>query len=242
MGEKYLYQALPFLKDLDKNRREQFETYFQDAPLWLMDSFQIEEMDKGVIFVRENAPVDTIYFLGKVTIKATDYRMCGGIAYDFMRIDKVYAMGGMEIIMDLDVYSTTLQTVTPCTVVKMPKAQFERWIKTDIRVMKMEARLMGEYLLTEGRNSRAYLFLQGSDRLAMQFSDRYERYARQGVLCIRSTRQELSDATGLCVKTINRAIAKFTEQGLITREGNKILIDGTQYEGLKDIVRSVIEV
>ena len=32
-----------------------------------------------------------------------------------MRFDKVYAMGGMEFIMDLDTYKTTLRTVTRCT-------------------------------------------------------------------------------------------------------------------------------
>lgn len=30
---KYLQQALPFLADIDKDRREQFEQYFETAPL-----------------------------------------------------------------------------------------------------------------------------------------------------------------------------------------------------------------
>ena len=47
-----------------------------------MDSFHIEEMDKGVIFVRENAPVENIYFIGKGIIEAIDYRV-HGVAYEF---------------------------------------------------------------------------------------------------------------------------------------------------------------
>ena len=85
MGYKTLYEALPFLKDVDKDRQEQFKEYFKGAPLWLLDSFQIEEMDKNVIFVRENAPVDNIYFIGKGTIEAIDYRfhmsLCALIKY-----------------------------------------------------------------------------------------------------------------------------------------------------------------
>lgn len=240
MEQKYLYQALPFLRELDKRRRELFEAYFETAPVWLMDSFQIEVLEKGVTFVRENTPVETVYIVGQGSIRAVDYRIYG-IAYDFMRFDGVYAMGGMEVIMDLSEYRTTLETVTECTVIKIPRAKFERWLKTDIRALKQEAKLMGEYLLEQGRNSRAYLFLQGADRLAMLFTERYQRYAKQDVYRIRSTRQELAEASGLCVKTINRAVKKFQDEGLISREGNSILINREQYERIQAMVSSVVE-
>lgn len=236
---KYLLQALPFLTDIDADRREQFEQYFKTAPLWLLESIQIETLGKDVIFTRENSPVDTIYFIGKGRVKAIDYRIYG-IAYDFMRFDKVYALGGMEIIMDLKEYCTTLATITPCTIVKIPKSEFEAWVKTDIRALRNEAKLVGEYLLEQGRRSRAYLFLQGSDRLTMFFIEEYEKYAKKDVLTIKETRQELSDATGLCVRTINRAIKKFEEKGSVTRRGNKLLISQEQYQTLKSVVSAII--
>lgn len=147
---KYLYNVLPFLEKCKKETQKQFEEYFKSAPAWLMDSFQIEEMDKGQVFVRENTPIDTIYFVGKGMIKATDYRIYG-ITYDFMSFDCVHALGGMEIIMDLDTYMTTLETATPCTVVKIPKAQYEKWLLSDLRVLKLEAKLTGKSLLEDGR-------------------------------------------------------------------------------------------
>ena len=125
MGYKTLYEALPFLKNVDKDRQEQFKTYFKTAPLWLLDSFQIMEMEAGTILVRENMPVENIFFIGSGTIEAVDYRFFG-ITYEFMRFDKVYAMGGMEFIMDLDTYRTTLRTVTRCIVVKIPKNIFDQ--------------------------------------------------------------------------------------------------------------------
>lgn len=240
MGYKTLHEALPFLKDIDKDRRTQFEEYFRSAPLWLIESFHIEEMDKNVIFVRENEPVENIYFIGRGIIEAIDYRFYG-ITYEFMRFDKVYAMGGMEYIMDLDTYSTTLRTVTKCTVVRLSRANFEKWLRTDIRALKQEAKMVGEYLLQDGRKGRALLFLQGADRLAMLFVERYERYSRNAILHVKGTRQDLSNATGLCVKTINRSVKRFTEEGLITREGNQILINKNQYEALKKIIANVME-
>ena len=110
---------------MEEGRREQFIRYFKTAPVWLLEAFKVEKMEAGTAFVREGEPVDTVYFILDGTIKATDYRFYG-ITFDFVRFDKVYAMGGMEIIMELDNYRTTLQTVTPCRVLKIPKAQFEK--------------------------------------------------------------------------------------------------------------------
>ena len=60
MGERYLYQKCPFLKVLNQEKREQFETYFRTAPDWLIDSLVVEKIKKGTTFIRENNPADTI--------------------------------------------------------------------------------------------------------------------------------------------------------------------------------------
>lgn len=239
MAYKTLYEALPFLKDIDKKRREEFTEYFKTAPLWVLESFQIEEMDKGVIFVRENAPADNIYFIGKGVIEAVDYRV-HGVAYEFMRFDSVYAMGGMEYIMDMDTYRTTLRTVTKCTVVKMSRANFEKWMSADIHALKLEAKKVTNYLLEEGRKGRTLLFLQGANRLSMLLVERFEHYARNGVLQIKGGQQGLANSTGLCLKTINRAVKKLSDSGLLTKEGNKIFVNQEQYEKLKEKISQIV--
>ena len=238
-SEQKLEHVLPFLKKIDQERREQFELYFRTAPEWLLESFSIEEMDKGTVFVREGEPVDTIFLVGDGIIKATDYRIYG-IPYDFMLFKKVYAYGGMEILMDLDRYRSTLQTVTKCTMLKIPSVQFRKWMKTDIDALKQESKLMGEYLLEQARNSRAFLFLQGTDRLAFLLIKWYEKYAVDGVLRLRSDRQELADCTGLCVKTITRSMQKFEEMGLIKKEKRTVVIDREQYGRLKEQIAAIL--
>ncbi|MDE7313371.1 MAG: Crp/Fnr family transcriptional regulator [Eubacterium sp.] len=239
MKEVYLEEVLPFLKRIDKERREQFQDYFKNAPLWILENFVIEKLQKGTTFIREGEPVDMVYFIGDGTIKATDHRIYG-ISFDFMLFTKVYAYGGMEIIMDIDRYTTTLQTVTDCTVVKIPKAQFAKWMSTDIISLKYEAKLMGEYMLEQARNVRAFLFLQGANRLAMLFTNRYEKYAVGGCLKLCNDRQELSDFTGLSVKTITRSVNKLKEDGLITKQGNTIVICEEQYNRLKENLMEVL--
>ncbi len=239
MGENYLEKALPFLKELEEDRRNQFYEYFYDVPVWLVECFVIEKMEKGRTFIREGELVDTIYFIADGIIKATDYRIYG-ISFDFMFFSKLYALGGMEVVMGDKRYRTSLQTVTDCTVLKLPKAQFERWMKSDIRALRHESKLMGEYLLEQARNVRALLFLQGSDRLAMMLVNKYEMYAGKGVLTINGDRQELSDCTGLSVKTITRSVKKLCEEGMITKKGNDIIVNRKQYIQLKDCLAEVL--
>ena len=239
MRDYYLEEVLPFLKHIDKERREQFLAYFRNAPLWIFENVSIEKIEKGKTFIREGEPVEAVYFIGDGIIKATDYRIYG-ISFDFMLFTNVYAYGGMEIIMDMGKYRTSLQTVTDCIVLKIPKAKFNQWMKTDIQSLRYEAKLMGEYLLEQARNVRAFLFLQGQDRLAMLLINRYEKYAEQGVLRIRNDRQELSDFTGLSVKTITRSVKKLREEGLISKEGSNIVIGKEQYASLKENLMEVI--
>lgn len=232
---KYLYDALPFLKDVSRNRQEQFEEYFRNAPLWLMDAFQVERLERGRILIREGDPADTIYFIGQGTIEATDYRIYGS-PYDYMRFDKVHAFGGMEFIMDLDAYRTTLRAVTDCVVVKLPRSKFEEWMYSDLQSLKYEAKLVGEYLVKEARQSRLLLFLEGADRLALLLVGRYEQYGKDGVLRVSDSRQALASETGLCLKSISRSVKKFLEDGLISKEGNRIIIGRQQYEDLRALV------
>lgn len=239
MGDNHLEQVLPFLKRIDKERRDQFYAYFKNAPLWLFDCFSIEEMDKGRTFIREGNPVDIIYFIGDGLIKATDYRIYG-IKFDFLLFTNVYAYGGMEVIMGLDKYQTSMQTVTDCTVLKIPRAQFARWMQTDIHALRHESKLMGEYLLEQARSIRAFLFLQGPDRLVMLFTNRYRKFAVNGVLKLNNDRQELSDYTGLSVKTITRSVQKLEKEGLVTKKRNHILINREQYIQMKENLSQIL--
>jgi len=237
---KYLYDALPFLKDIDRNRQEQFEDYFRSAPLWLMDTFQVEYLKCGDIFIRENDPADTIFFIGNGIIEAIDYRVYG-IPYDYMRFDMVHAFGGMEFIMDLDRYRTTLRAVTDCVIAKLPRCKFEKWMYSDLQALKHEAKLVGEYLVKEARQNRIFLFLEGADRLALLLLVRYEQYNENGVLCLRESRQRLADETGLCVKSVNRGVKKLLNEGLISKDGSRIYINRLQYDGLHALVSQKIQ-
>ena len=45
MENKYLAKILPFLDEIEKDRRKQFEEYFRTAPMWLMDGGRAGKRD-----------------------------------------------------------------------------------------------------------------------------------------------------------------------------------------------------
>lgn len=240
MDGNYLYEKIPVLRKLDEDRQKEVESFFENAPKWLIDSIKVVKIKKEEIFIQENKPVQWIYILIDGTARATDYRIYG-IVYDFMRVNDLEAMGGMEIVLDLPIYRATIQAVTPCVALKISKECYEKWLNTDIKALKREAKTVGLYLLETDRKSRAYLFLQGADRLALYLTDLYQKYAKDGVLKDYGTRQDLSEKTGLCVRTVNRSIKKFYENGWISKQGNKFSINEKQYDRMNEAVSVLIE-
>ncbi|MDO5410347.1 MAG: Crp/Fnr family transcriptional regulator [Lachnospiraceae bacterium] len=237
---KHLYETVPELKKLNQKRQGEVNEYFDDAPKWLIDSIQVVKMPKNATFIHENEPVSAVYIVVRGTVRAADYRICG-IVYDFMRVEHMEAMGGMEIVLDLPTYRATIQCVTPCLALKISRECYERWLNTDIKALKREARTVGRYLLETDRKSRSYLFLQGADRLMLYLVDLYKKYAQEELLVVKSTRQELSEMTGLCVRTVNRSVKKFYENRWITKQGNNFSISKEQYEQMSEAVSKLIE-
>ena len=234
-------RELPFLRYIDKNKVDQYKDYFSTAPDWLIESLRLEQYERDFVFVRENLPVENVYFVVKGSIEAVDYRF-QGVVYEFMRFDKIYAMGGMEYIMGKDDYGTTLRTVTKCNVIKLSKKDFARWMDNDIIALKKEAQRVSEYLFEDARNGRAFLFLNGEERIAMVLSERFEKYSKNGLLQVKGGRQRLANATGICLKTVQRGLNKLIDNGCITQNGTRLSVDEEQYKMLKAMVSKQVDV
>ena len=240
--DKRIGTVLEQINSISKGQKEYLSSLFREAPLWLMDCMTIYKCDKDVVFIREGTPVDSVLIMVEGAVKAVDHRIFG-IEYDYMRFYAVKMFGSMEMLLDIDQYKTTLKTVTPCIFLVIPGERFIDWIDKDMNALRMETKSMGTYLLEQGRRERSFLFLNGMDRLMMVFMRSYEwQHAdnENGGCVVNYTRQELSDNSGLSVKTINRSVKKLVEDGYISRRGNKILISTEQYEAISEYLNKIV--
>ena len=184
--------------------------------------------------------MDTIYILVEGVVKATDYRV-QEIAYDYTRFYPVEVFGAMEFLMGFELYRTTLVTETDCRFLCVSKDQFSRWMLSDIHAVLEQVKAMGVYLLEQVRKERLFLFLQGSDRLFLLFMEIYRKSSHRGTCRIQLARKDLSNSTGLCIKTVNRCVSQMEEKGYISREGRTIIIDEEQYRRIKAVVAEKID-
>lgn len=233
-------EVVELIEELHTKERDYLNNYLANAPKWLLEAFQIVRMKAGTAFIHENAYVDTVYILVEGIVKATDYRV-QEIAYDYARFYPVEVFGAMEFLMGYNEYKTTLITETDCRFLRVSKDQFAKWMVTDIHAVLEQVKAMSVYLLDQVRKERLFLFLQGADRLFLLFMQMYQKSARHRICKIKLTRKDLSNSTGLCIKTINRCVKKMEEGGYISREGRTIVIDREQYEKIKAVVSEKID-
>lgn len=239
MTEEVFFERFPQLKTIPQNRKRQMMARLATAPEWLLDCFSVSVLEPGATLVYEGEPLSYVYYVLDGILKAIDYRVFG-VEFDYARFMKVYAMGGMEVLMDFKTYRTTLKTVDRCTIVKIKSELFDKWMMTDIHALRYESKMMGEYLLEQGRRAREDLFLPGPERLSRLFVRKYERYAKDGVMQLSITRQELANETGFAVKTVSRAIKSLTEGGFITKCERCYQVDEKQYQGLKKLIEAIV--
>lgn len=225
-------KVLAAMNYLEGKEKEELSRLFKNAPVWLLNACTVVDMKKGEIFTREKEPVQVVHILIKGTVKACDFRVLG-VAYEFCRYEAVDILGGMELFVESEGYMTTLITETPCQFIIISKDKFAQWLKSDGNAMWFHTSKMTRYLLAENRRERAYLFLQGIDRVYLFFEFLYERTGKE-VCAVKLTRQQISDETGLSIKTINRSLGKMSEEGLITIKGRQIILKRDQYEDMKE--------
>ena len=232
LEEENISKIINLQKSLSGDQKEYLNTYLSNAPRWLLESMQIIHKDKNSIFIKENLDVDWVYILVEGVVRAIDYRFFG-IAYDYMWFYSIKVFGAMETLLNIERYKTTLMTVTPCTLITIPKGNFEKWMMNDIHAMRMEMESIGNYLLEQARKERVFLFLQGADRLTYLFTQIYEQNREKDKCILSITRKDLSERSGLSIKTINRSVKTMEEKGYVSRLGHKIIITTGQYQIMK---------
>jgi CRP/FNR family transcriptional regulator, cyclic AMP receptor protein len=239
-GEENINKIVALQNSLTGEKKDYLNRYLDNSPLWFLESMQIIRKEKNSIFIEENAEVDKVYILIDGIVKAIDYRICG-IVYDYMWFYSVKVFGAMEILLKMEKYKTTLKTVTDCTMVVISRNKFEKWMLNDMHALHMEIQSMGSYLLEQARKERVFLFLQGIDRISYLLTQIYEQSSEDNQCIINLTRVELSERSGLSVKTINRSIKKMEENNYISRTGNKIIITENQYLAMKEYLAPIVD-
>ena len=220
------------LRKIPEVHGEYFRDYFQDAPDELLGAMCLEIRKAGRLLTEENEPIEKVYFLLEGEVKAVDFRVKGA-AYEFAHFGPVTGLGTMECLFDLKNYMTTLQTMDSCSLVSIPRAVFEGWVKNCAPVLLKETKSMQRYLLDYTRESRVMMMLNGTERLIYLLMKRCEEMGNREEYLLAVNRQELAEQSGSSVKTVNRSMKKLEESDFVLRVGHKVKITQNQYAAMR---------
>ena len=227
------------LTRLPQEEEQKFRTYFENAPAEVLSMLSLEKRYADRYLVEEHDPVDRIYILLEGQVKAVDFRVKGS-SYEYARFDGVSFLGSVECVFGEDFYMTNVITVTPCTLVSLPRGVFENWMFSDIEVLRRETRNMRHTLLENSRENRMLLLLSGMERLIYLLVKKCRSRGdlREYILAV--NRQELAEQCGTSVKTVNRSMKRLEDSGFLTREGHKVKVTQRQYAAMQEYLGLIL--
>ena len=101
---------------------------------------------------------------------------------------------------------------------------------------------MTKYLLEQCRKERLFLFLQGEDRVLLFLHDFYEKNHLGDKVIINMSRNDLARGTALSVRTVNRTVKDFIDEGLLMKKGRKLVLPFEKYKEIKNRLADKIDI
>ena len=136
----------------------------------------------------------------------------------------------MEALAEIPKIRASLVTETDCVFVVGSVDAYKKWITSDPQILYERTRHILKGVMDEGRSNRAYLLLDGMERIKMYFIDHYVPCEDDELCVLKNTRQQIADETGYSVKTVNRVIKKLSEQEFLIVKGQQIIINDKHYK------------
>lgn len=233
------------VKSIPNVNYEYFNKLFSNASDSILDSINIIKIPKEKRFVTAEDKMDKILILLSGKVKAIEEHLSGDI-YVFSRFDAPEIFGEMEMLGGIKDFRASLVAEIPSILVGLPVDIYAQLLKAnqDLFIERVEAVVSRS--CNDERDNRFYLRLKAIDRVKVFFFHAYEQNVYEqnrtdGLCILKIRRQEIADETGYSIKTINRAIKKLTETGLIKTVGQKIKINKEQYLKLLDELEHINE-
>lgn len=235
-----MYDVRTVIGELDEDRRLYLEAYFKNAPTWLMNALHVIKIRKEQTFITEGEAADKIYILLKGKVVGIDYRV-KEIAYGYLKFKPIEVFGAMEIMMKMDRYKATLQTLENCLFLRIEREIFAKWLIHDINAYRMQSEKTISYLVEEARKERLYVLIQGVERIYLALHELYRLYADNGVCNIYVSRRDFTQITGVSERTVTRTITDLANRGYLSKDGWNIVMNREQHKQIEMLIEDRIQ-
>lgn len=205
--------------------------YIKNMPEYLKSTCIIRKVVPGEIIHQKNYKLDYFAFVCSGEHRVINEFENGNV-YMIEKNEPIDFIGEVTILAQEEKTSVTLEAITECILLQIPRYDFEEWIKKDINLLTLIAKKVAFKLYRSSSRNGAKLFYPPNFILLefiIQYAEINNIEDRKRVV-IQLTREQLYEELGISVKTINRTIKKLKESGFIDIVKGKISINKQQFE------------
>ncbi|MGL5329635.1 MAG: Crp/Fnr family transcriptional regulator [Peptostreptococcaceae bacterium] len=211
--------------------------FVDEIPCNIRNKCELVKFEKSKIVALKGNDIKDIYISlqGKMQVK-NEFE--NGFVYSFAEVNSIAYIGVMEVMANKDIYSSTLQTITDCTMLKISKNDFEKWIIEDQILTLNILKFVSSSMYKQSLNTGEVLAYPAIHSLISYLISVYESEDND-IVYIKKTREEIGSILGFSIRTINRNIKELKEEELITVNRKTISISEIQFDKLLDKLDSI---
>ncbi|GAA0178494.1 hypothetical protein SH2C18_15440 [Clostridium sediminicola] len=218
-----------YLDELLKESDELREL-IKDMPINIKNRCIVKVFPPETIVFRKMDEIKYVYILckGECSI-INEFRE--GYLYVFSKAKGINILGEQAVLADQNEAAVTIQTVTECVLLQLSRKDFCEWVYNDqtcaiILLKKLAKRL---YPVSKDRGTQLYY---PSIYILKRFLIKEFNDNNGDNICIRKTRQQISDEIGVSLRSVERGINNLRKKNFVQIVKGKIYIDKSMYERL----------
>lgn len=200
----------------------------------------IKEVPAGSYVIREDTPSLNVYIIldGKVTPKYYS----GHNAFVAGHYGRLSVMGDIAALGRFESYNTSIRTLTKCRLLEVRISDYWNWILQDHAFLKKQLENAFGLLIKELKVKRVLEEESADVRLLSYFIFYYKREKfnkgnSSRSITVKETRERIAEEVGgISIRTVNRKISQFVEEGLITVVHGKVQISLEQLRKMQTII------
>lgn len=214
-----------YLKDLYK--------LFPKLPIEVKENMEIKKIEKEKLIFSKGDIVKYIYILYEGSTRALNFFKSGNI-YDIGKNSAITFLGEQEVISKHTIYSVSVETITPCTLLLLDIDIFLKWLEVDIDLAHFLLRQLSERVYYSSSEKGNSSYLSTKELIISYFLKKYEENLGD-ILIFDETQQELAEQIGTSLRSLARVVAELKKERIISISKKKININLQQYELLLNL-------
>lgn len=187
------------------------------------------ELKSGDCLFRENEPNDFVYFILKGSVKVSRKKWAIGITFpnEFVGITSCISEG--------NTYTFSAKASSPSKILRIKKEIFKKVLLENPKFSRFIIEILCERIRLTDLKTSSFLDLPPERRVIVELLNNLKDI--QGKLISQISMKDLSELTGVSIRSVKKIVDHFIEDGIISmpHAGQFILIDKKRLERLIDV-------